>query len=87
MQQPDRQGVYLYALKLLAGEKIQALLSPEVAHTVWEKNIEFANKANEPGKLTAFCSYEWTSMPNNMNLHRNLRLQARRLSSTRSAQW
>jgi hypothetical protein len=70
--QEEVQRVYLYALKLLAGEKIPALLSPEVAHTVWEKNIELANKANEPGKFTTFCSYEWTSMPNNMNLHRNV---------------
>jgi hypothetical protein len=70
--QEEVQRVYLYALKLLAGEHIKALLSPEIAHTVWDENIDFANKANEPGKFTAFCSYEWTSMPNNMNLHRNV---------------
>ncbi|NLS07097.1 DUF3604 domain-containing protein [Rhizobium sp. P32RR-XVIII] len=70
--QEEVSRVYLYALKLLAGEKIKALLSPEIAHTVWGENIDFANKANEPGKFTAFCSYEWTSMPNNMNLHRNV---------------
>jgi Protein of unknown function (DUF3604) len=64
--------VYLYALKLLAGDKVTALLSPEVAHTIWANNVDIANKANEPGKFTAFCSYEWTSMPNNMNLHRNV---------------
>src|SRR5215470_12909342 len=70
--QEEVQRVYLFALKLLAGEKIKQLLSPEIAHTVWEENIKFANAANEPGKFTAFCSYEWTSMPNNMNLHRNI---------------
>jgi hypothetical protein len=66
------QRVYLFVVKLLAGEKIKPLLSPEIAHTVWQENIDFANEANEPGKFTAFCSYEWTSMPNNMNLHRNV---------------
>jgi hypothetical protein len=65
--------VYLYAVKvLLSGPPIKQLMSPEIAHTVWEHNIELANAANEPGKFTAFCSYEWTSMPNNMNLHRNI---------------
>jgi Protein of unknown function (DUF3604) len=47
-------------------------MSPEIAGTVWKQNIDLANQANEPGKFTAFCSYEWTSMPNNMNLHRNV---------------
>ena len=44
----------------------------EIAGTVWKQNVGLADKANEPGKFTAFCSYEWTSMPNNMNLHRNI---------------
>ena len=66
------QRVYLYAVKLVSGAPVKALASPEIAHTVWEQNIELADKANEPGKFTTFCSYEWTSMPNNMNLHRNI---------------
>jgi hypothetical protein len=68
----ERTRVFVYAAKLLGGPPNKALMNPETAHTVWEKTIELANKANEPGKFTAFCSYEWTSMPNNMNLHRNV---------------
>src|SRR5262245_6057792 len=65
--------VALYAIeKLIPGAPVQALMKPEIAAAVWKKNIELANQANEPGKFTAFCSYEWTSMPNNMNLHRNI---------------
>src|SRR5262249_36116622 len=47
-------------------------MAPEIAGAVWKRNVELAERANEPGKFTAFCSYEWTSMPNNMNLHRNI---------------
>jgi hypothetical protein len=70
--QEEIQKVFLQVLKLVAGDKVPALLNPEVIAAAWEKNVEFANKANEPGKFTAFCSYEWTSAPNNMNLHRNI---------------
>src|SRR5262245_15985339 len=65
--------VALYAIgTLIGGPPVQALMKPEIAAGVWKKNVELANQANEPGKFTAFCSYEWTSMPNNMNLHRNI---------------
>jgi Protein of unknown function (DUF3604) len=64
--------VLLYVLKLLQGPPHKALMAPEIASTVWKENIKLANNANEPGKFRALCSYEWTAMPNNMNLHRNI---------------
>jgi len=69
----EMERVALYAINTLAsGPPVKALMAPEIAGTVWKKNIALADQANEPGKFTAFCSYEWTSMPNNMNLHRNI---------------
>jgi hypothetical protein len=69
----EMERVALYAINVLAsGPPVKALMSPEVAGTVWKRNVALADQANEPGKFTAFCSYEWTSMPSNMNLHRNL---------------
>ncbi|SED70948.1 Protein of unknown function [Rhizobiales bacterium GAS188] len=66
------QRVYLYAARTLTGPPIKALMGPELSGTVWDNNVAFANKANVPGKFTAFCAYEWTSMPNSTNLHRNV---------------
>ena len=69
----EMERVALYAINVLvAGPPVKALMSPEVAGTVWKRNCALADQANDPGKFTAFCSYEWTSMPNNMNLHRNV---------------
>jgi hypothetical protein len=68
----ERNRVFVYGVKMLGGPPIASLASPELARTVWAQNVELAEKANDPGKFTAFCSYEWTAMPNNMNLHRNI---------------
>jgi len=67
------QRIFEYGVRvLMGGPPVKALMSPEVAGTVWKENVALADKANQPGKFTAFCSYEWTSMPSNMNLHRNI---------------
>ena len=69
----EMERVALYAINtLVAGPPVKALMAPEVAGTVWKRNVALADEANQPKKFTAFCSYEWTSMPNNMNLHRNI---------------
>jgi nuclear transport factor 2 (NTF2) superfamily protein len=44
-----------------------------MARTVWDREIEFADKYNEPGRFTALIGFEWTSIStreNPGNLHR-----------------
>ena len=68
----EQQKVFLYLLKLAIMPPIKAFMNPQVAGTIWKENVKIAYENNHPGKFTAFCSYEWTSMPNNCNLHRNI---------------
>ncbi len=45
---------------------------PKIARSVWEKQKKMIDDAYEPGKFTTLIAFEWTSMPNNQNLHRNV---------------
>ena len=68
----EQNKIFLYLLTLTSRPPIKAFMTPQVAGTVWKENVRIADENNHPGKFTAFCSYEWTSMPNNRNLHRNV---------------
>ena len=69
----DIQRIYLWlGAAMIKAEPIKALVVPEIADNVWKENNKAADQANQPGKFTAFCSYEWTSTPNFANLHRNV---------------
>jgi hypothetical protein len=47
-------------------------VKPEMLQSNWAAFVKTANKYNDPGKFTAFISYEWTSIPNGRNMHRNV---------------
>jgi hypothetical protein len=70
--QADVQKTFSYLVNMMAGAPVKALMTPQVAGTIWKENVKIADENNHPGKFTAFCSYEWTSMPNYRNLHRNI---------------
>jgi len=70
--QADVQKTFTYLVNLLSGAPVKALMSPEVAGSIWKENVKIADENNHPGKFTAFCSYEWTSNPNYPNLPRNV---------------
>jgi hypothetical protein len=60
------------AASLGKNQPITELLTPEIKETIWKQTIAIADEYNKPGKFTAFVAYEWTSMPGNRNLHRNI---------------
>ncbi|CAH1661029.1 DUF3604 domain-containing protein [Chelatococcus asaccharovorans] len=69
----DIQRIYFWlGTSMIKMQPIDALVKPEISDTVWKANNAAADAANEPGKFTAFCSYEWTSNPDFRNMHRNI---------------
>jgi hypothetical protein len=44
----------------------------DVYTAVWDHTTATADEYNDPGKFTTLIGYEWTSMPNGNNLHRNV---------------
>jgi hypothetical protein len=69
----DIQRIYLWlGTSMIKMEPVKALVDPAVSGTVWKANNEAADAANQPGKFTALCAYEWTSNPDFANMHRNV---------------
>jgi hypothetical protein len=58
-------------------ERMNALDDPfkgedSLSRKMWAQITAMAEKFNEPGRFTAFIGFEWTSMPDGNNLHRNV---------------
>ena len=52
--------------------KDDKLAGSDMSQTFWHRATSAAEEYNEPGLFTAMIGYEWTSMPNGNNLHRNV---------------
>jgi hypothetical protein len=65
-------GANLVIKSFKSGVAIKEFNSPETIVDMWKKHVAIANKYNKPGVFTALIAYEWTSIPDSQNLHRNV---------------
>ncbi len=74
VKDPSKAGPAVQKLiqTLVKNEPLPEYVTPELRHSMWQKFIATADKHNEPGKFTALYAYEWTSIPNGANMHRNV---------------
>ena len=69
----DIQRVYMFlGASVTKNEQIPELTNPEVKGSVWKQIVSIADKYYQPGRFTTFAAYEWSSTPDNRNLHRNI---------------
>lgn len=47
---------------------------PAIMRAAWQRTVDAADQANQPGVFTSFVAYEWSAVsdPGNDNLHRNV---------------
>jgi hypothetical protein len=57
---------------ILTSVPMPEYVKPEMLTSNWKKYVDAANKHNKPGKFTTLIAFEWTSIPNGRNMHRNV---------------
>ena len=74
-QEVRREGLKSFgkiASLVTSGKPLPGVDTRSAAQSAWQREVEIANRNYQPGKFTTLIAYEWTSMPDGQNLHRNV---------------
>ncbi len=66
------QAVNMVIASLITGVPNKELVEPKLIFSNWQRYVQIANKFNKPGEFTTLIAWEWTSIPDGRNMHRNV---------------
>jgi hypothetical protein len=72
LQKNDPSAVQTILHSILTSTGMPEYIAPDLLKSNWEEYVKVANKYNDPGKFTTLIAFEWTSIPNGRNMHRNV---------------
>ena len=72
LQKNDPTAVQTILHSILTSTAMPQYVAPELLADNWQAYVKVANKYNDPGKFTTLIAFEWTSIPNGRNMHRNV---------------
>jgi len=72
LQAKDPKAVEEILHSIITSTAMPEFVSPALLADNWQRYVKVANKYNDPGKFTALIAFEWTSIPNGRNMHRNV---------------
>ena len=74
IKDPKSGGKYVNQLlgTLLTNTPMPEYVTSKLLTSNWQKFVETANKFNKPGEFTTLIAFEWTSIPDGQNMHRNV---------------
>lgn len=66
------KAVNLILGSLISSAPIEELVDPKMMLSNWARYKQVAEKFNKPGEFTTLIAWEWTSIPDGRNMHRNV---------------
>jgi hypothetical protein len=72
LQSNDPSAVQAILHSILTSTAMPEYVTSTMLKNNWQDYVKITNKYNDPGKFTTLIAFEWTSIPNGRNMHRNV---------------